>query len=124
MDKKLYYISLHTSMGTVEIRDSMGNTTYDFEIEATPEDISRLEKLVANARGADIMSFLHPHYIPGADKGDEDNAVYDQNLNEIYRQIYRLGTPSTQAQLQEMGILNALEGIPGDQVAFDDHNQK
>jgi hypothetical protein len=114
MEKKKYYLSIHSSLGTVEMRDEKGEATYDFEIEATPEDTYQIEKLINKARETDVSLFMEPHYLPfGSDHIDKDNEKYDQTLDEIYHIIYKLGTPETQKQMDGMGILDALDGPSG-----------
>jgi len=117
MDVRRYYVSLHTSVGTIEIRDEKGDATYDFELEATPSDIELLEKYVRQAREADLDTFKHPHFLPFTEKVvDQDHAKYDQALGNIYQLIYQLGTPETKQQVEQMGVLHALEGNPWDRI--------
>ncbi len=46
---------------------------------------------------------------------DRDNDEYDDNLREIYRMMYRLGTPKTKQDLEQMGLVKAL-GLNQDEM--------
>ncbi|WP_034681413.1 hypothetical protein [Caldalkalibacillus mannanilyticus] len=113
MNKKKYYLSMHTSMGTVEIRDEKGDASYNFEIEATPDEIAQIEKQVVRARDADIETYVDSHFLPFGDTIDDEHKIYDQALGRIYELIYQLGTPETKQQVEQLGLVHALEGCPG-----------
>jgi hypothetical protein len=115
MEKKRYYISLHNTVGNVEIRDEKGTATYDFEIEATDTDIEQLEKWLNNADHSEFLTFVHPHIMPFSEAIDRDHEKYDQALGQVYQMIYNLGTVETRAQIEDMGILDALKGSAGQQ---------
>ncbi len=115
MEKKKYYVSIHTSASTYEIREEKGQSTYDFEIEASPEEIEQLKYSFEKAASADFKSYLHSHVPFPNDMADADHETYDNTLNTIYDKIYTLGTTETKSQIEEMGVLNAMKGIPGDQ---------
>lgn len=111
MEKKTYYISLHTSLGTSEIRDVENDADFDFEIEATPEEAHRLLDLFEKGNNVDFLSYAHAH-IPLPEISDnnpeQDNENYDRALGEIYRKIYQLGTPETKRHIEDMGVLDVL----------------
>jgi hypothetical protein len=115
MEKKRYYISLHNTVGNVEIRDEKGTATYDFEIEGTDADIEQLEKWLNRADQADLLTWAHPHIFPFSEAIDRDHEKYDQALGQVYQVIYNLGTSETRAQIESMGILDALKGSAGQQ---------
>ena len=47
MEKKTYYVTIHSGGMTGEIREHIdpNDSNYDFEITATPEEIHRLDSL-------------------------------------------------------------------------------
>lgn len=107
-ETRRYYITLQAGVSVAEIREDEGNSHYDFVIEATPEQINHLNNLLFNAANADDYSFLYGH-IPFSARYQQENIAYDQNLDEVYRMIYRLGTEETKRQLQNMGMNNFLK---------------
>jgi hypothetical protein len=117
--KQIYYISLHSSIGTIEIRDHKGETTYDFVIKANEDEITQMEKLVSQARSGDLASYIDSHIVPFSNHVDQDNQLYDRALNQLYHMIYQLGTEETKRQMEEMKILDALKGSPGETVRWE-----
>lgn len=115
MDKKTYYITLRTGLVTGEIREEINDASYDYAIEATPEEAYQLHRLFEEANGNDFWSYLHSHISLSNDFMNQDNDRYDRNLAEIYRMIYNLGTPQTRNQIEQLGIpkiLNHLDENP------------
>jgi hypothetical protein len=107
MDKKKYYLSIHAGPNTVEIRDVKGESTYDFEIEASDDEVDKLEELFEHAYSDDFKTYSWMHVI--ADKKIEKlTEDFDQTLNNIYQIIYDLGTEKTRSDITEMGVLNSL----------------
>jgi hypothetical protein len=104
MDKKTYYITLHTGFTTGEIREEKNDASYDYAIEASPEEAYQLHRYFEEASGSDFWGYLHSHISLTNVLMDRDNDQYDRNLVEIYRMIYNLGTPQTKQQIEDMGI--------------------
>jgi len=111
MEKKRYYLSIHTSPNTWEIRDENEAATFDFEIEATPEEVKQIEDLFTATYTSDYLSYVHAHFL-NTDTVDRDHAMADGTLNELYHKVYELGTPDTKKKIEQMGILDALKGSP------------
>jgi hypothetical protein len=108
VEKKRYYITLQGGTTTAEIRDVRGESTYDFEIEADPVEIGLLRDMLIHAVHADFLGWMHSH-IPFTNLHDLDNEAYDDNLVNIYRKIYQLGTPDTRAKIEQMGLVERLK---------------
>jgi hypothetical protein len=109
MDKKTYYVTLRTGLTTGEVRDDNffeEGSSSDFEIQATPEEAQQLQNLFKEGDSEDFISYLHAHIPYFPEFGKKDNEQYDHTLHEIYQQIYNLGTPETQSQIEQMGILD------------------
>lgn len=109
MEKQRYYITLQRGTTVAEIRDVRGgaNASYDFEIEATPVEAGMLRDLFEHCKHGDYMMWMHGHFL-WTDLPDRDNDEYDDNLREVYRMIYRCGTPKTKHDLEQMGLVRAL----------------
>jgi hypothetical protein len=106
MEKKKYYISIHAGPDTGEIRNVKGESTFDFEIEATEADVERIQELFEATQVASHDSFWRSHipFVPYHE--DKANHEYDEALIEIYRMMYDLGTSETKDHIEGMGILN------------------
>jgi hypothetical protein len=107
LERNRYYITLQSGTTVAEIRDVKGDSTYDFEIEATEVEAGMLRDLFNHCVHGDFMMWMHGHTL-WSDMPDRDNDEYDDNLREIYRTIYRLGTPKTRNDLEQMGLVERL----------------
>ncbi|WP_054950270.1 hypothetical protein [Numidum massiliense] len=101
MDKKTYYIAV----GSGTILEDQADGAFDFEIEATPKEIEQLQKLFTEQFATDWQSFLRAHIPIKPYSEDKPNDAYDENLHNVYRAIYQLGTPRTKQFIEEHGLL-------------------
>jgi hypothetical protein len=100
--KSTYYVSVQA--GTVNA--GKGDAAFEFEIEATPEEIRELENLFAGAREADRRAYFRAH-VPFLEYWhDKPNDDMDRTLEDVYRMIHRLGTPETKRHIEAMGVLD------------------
>lgn len=105
MNKKKYYVSVQSG----SILSSPEFSTYEFEIEATPQEITQLRELFDFYAEADNATFVRGH-IPGIPYHyDDENDAYDKLLQNIYQMLHQLGTPETRSHIEEMGLMN-IEG--------------
>ncbi len=101
MEKKTYYVSVQAS----SVLPEQGDAAYEFEIEATDEEISVLQEVFddkyfsENGTIGRAMTPWKPYH------EDQDNDEYDGYLKDAYGIIYRLGTPETRSHIEQMGIL-------------------
>lgn len=101
MDKKTYYVSMQGNT----IMENQGDSSYEFEIEATEEDIRQIQELFDEKLDAEDSSFFRaitpaiPHHI------DDESSAMDYWLLEAYRKLHELGTPETRAHIESMNIL-------------------
>ncbi|USG66846.1 hypothetical protein NDK47_05975 [Brevibacillus ruminantium] len=108
MEKQRYYITLQSGTTVAEIRDVKGEASYDFEIETTPVQAGMIRDLFNHCVHGDYMMWMRDGHTLWTDLPDEDNDEYDDNLREIYRMIYRYGTPKTKQDLEQMGLVKLL----------------
>jgi len=102
MNKMTYWVSV----GNHEIVPQSAGKNYEFEIEATEEDLDQLRELFDEADQIDIslISRAKTPYEVFTRVGQKvKNSPYDIRLQEIYRIIYDLGSPETKAFI--MGII-------------------
>ncbi|WP_438448658.1 hypothetical protein [Gorillibacterium sp. sgz5001074] len=100
MNKRTYYISV----GSGDIVQEKEAANFEFEIEATEEELNRLEELFEEKEEADngsaqraVTPYIEYH-------NDGENDVYDARLQDIYRLIHKLGTPETKAHIESMSL--------------------
>ncbi|MDQ0090822.1 hypothetical protein J2T12_004245 [Paenibacillus anaericanus] len=91
MEKKLFYLSVQGR----SILEDHGATSFEWTVEATPEEADNLRGMLERIAEKEESSFLAFTY-PWPDTPEEEvNAGYQSHLNELYREIYRLGTKET-----------------------------
>jgi hypothetical protein len=103
LEKKKYYLTVGHSG---EIMEDPTASTYELEIEATPEEIADLEKMYRQLQRSDTDTFWRAHIPFLQYHYDQDNDEYDQRLTDIYRMIHKLGTPETKQHIESMGLLH------------------
>ncbi|OYD08623.1 hypothetical protein CHM34_07125 [Paludifilum halophilum] len=89
-----------------EILQEKGTSPYGFQIEATDEEVRKLNRLLANNSTEDMETFWDAHTPFLQYNQNRENDGYDRTMQQIYRQIYRLGTPETRHQMEELGLIN------------------
>ncbi|SMO92264.1 hydrolase [Melghirimyces algeriensis] len=105
MDKRRYYVSLHSGEIMGELLQNPTDSSYEFEIEATDEEAQRLNNLLGNNAVEDMETFWDSHIPYLYYNQSRENEGYDRTFRQIYEEIYRLGTPATKRQMEQMGIL-------------------
>jgi len=102
MDKKRYYISVQSRT----IMEQQGDASYELEIEATPDELLKLNELFDLWDDFDSKTFFRAP-IPGIPyHHDSENDGYDYYLREIYNFIYQNGTEETRNHIVTMNILS------------------
>ncbi len=108
MEKQRYYVSLNpTAMNNISpIRINDGQLV-EYEISATPQEKMKLEQLIKSAKAHDVEFgglFTFKHF--NEDTRDQDKDDFQRSLNEVYKEIYRLGTEETKKKMEEIDLLN------------------
>ncbi len=102
MEKSKYYISVQA--GT--IMENQGDSAYEFEIEATAEDLDKLQKLFETKMEYEEGTYIRSH-LPGIPyHHDSDNDLHDDALKEIYSMLNKLGTKETSDYIAKMDLEN------------------
>ncbi len=101
MEKKTYYVSVQAN----SVLEEQGAAAFEFEIEATPEEVAELSELFEQKLGVEDANFWRAHtpYLQYHD--DQENDEYDYFLREIYRMLHKLGTKETREHIERMGVL-------------------
>jgi hypothetical protein len=100
LEKTTYYVSVQADT----IQEQAAEEHFEFEIEATPQEIDKLQELFAEKEDAEDGTFIQAPVIFGA-YDDQANHPYDQSLKQIYQMIHQLGSDSTKKHIESMGIL-------------------
>ncbi|MCC2684601.1 MAG: hypothetical protein K0R75_1500 [Paenibacillaceae bacterium] len=103
MDKKRYYVSVQA--GT--ILAGQGDAAYEFEIDATEEDVERLQRQFVQLADRSEATMFRAHALTIPYHHDAENHAYDDNLVDIYRMLHELGTVETKRHIEKMGVLTA-----------------
>src|SRR5690348_13743467 len=99
MEKRKFYVSVQA--GT--ILENQGDSAYEFVIEATSENIDKLQQLFEKKMEDDqAMSFRS--ITPGLPYHLDDNNDYDDTLKDIYSMISKLGTKETSDHIARMDL--------------------
>jgi hypothetical protein len=108
LEKKTYYVTVDIGPHTGEIREeiNLNDPLYDFEIRATPEEISRLEELFERTQETDFRTFLKAHIPYETRERMQESKKEDAQIDEIYRMIYELGTDETKKKMRESGLIH------------------
>ncbi|SHE88663.1 hypothetical protein SAMN05444392_104131 [Seinonella peptonophila] len=106
MDKKRYYISIDTAANAGQIHEMpvSDDPYYDYEVEATPEQIAQLESLFVEMEESDFRSFLKAHIPYETQERMQESWTEDAKLSAIYRMIYKLGTDQTKVAIEQAGL--------------------
>nr|WP_057772289.1 hypothetical protein [Cytobacillus dafuensis] len=100
-NKKAYYIKVETG----EISQSKTDSSWDFKIEATDDEIIELRDYFNQNYSTEWMNFFRAH-IPFIEyHDDKDNDAYDSTIRKVYEMIYQLGDQEARRHIQSMGIL-------------------
>ncbi len=99
--KNTYYI--HISSG--EISQSGIDSPWNFQIEATPDEIQKLRQFFDKNEAGDLPAFIRSHIPFREYHYDEENDRQDEALQQIYGFIYQHGNEEVQQQIESMKIL-------------------
>ena len=79
----------------------------EYEIEATLPEKKALEDLLHEVQSHDVELgnlFTFRHF--NDEKGDQDKNEYQRGLNDVFEELYKLGTPETKEKIKEIHLIN------------------
>ncbi|WP_233711124.1 hydrolase [Lederbergia citrisecunda] len=101
-NRKTYYISV----GAGEIMTVPNASPWEFKIQATDDEITRLRQIFDSSQDNSVDDFLRAH-IPFVEyHNDSTNDIHDENLINVYEMIHQLGDEEARNHIESMGILN------------------
>jgi hypothetical protein len=107
MEKKTYYVTIDNGPQAGEIRErpDFDDPVYDYEIEATEEEINQLEKLFMELEESDWKTFKLAHIPYETQERMQESKNMDHKFASIYHYIYKLGTEMTKKRMKESGMI-------------------
>jgi hypothetical protein len=100
--KKTYYVSIATG----EISQVKTASPWDFQIEATDDEIIQLREYFDQNYSTDWQAFWRAHVPYVQYHYDRQNDAYDETLTKIYQLIYKLGNEEAKEHIRSLGILS------------------
>jgi len=105
-EKRKYYVSVQAKTITA----NQGDTPYEFEIEATPDEVRQLYTLLQAESSAEVEANARLLFSPEVVYDEVvSNERVDLVLKMAYQLIHRLGTPETKAHIESMNVLNGIQ---------------
>ncbi|MCI3923344.1 hypothetical protein MO973_24260 [Paenibacillus sp. TRM 82003] len=105
MEKKTYYVSVQSKL----VLENQGDSAYELEIEATPEQVHQLHELFESENESDFANYIRMHSPEILEEELITHAFVDQYLTEAYRLIHQFGTPKTKAFVESINVLDGLQ---------------
>jgi hypothetical protein len=107
LNKKTYYIAVASG----QISQVRSASSYEFEIQATDDEVRFLRELFDEAYSEDIKSFFRAHVPYEQYHHDPQNDAYDSRIYQVYKYLHDFGSPETKQHIESMGILNEMEEV-------------
>lgn len=99
--KRTYYVNISSG----EISQSGIDSPWNFQIEATEEEISTLRQYFDHHEAGDFPNFIRAHIPFREYHYDKENDIQDEALQQVYEFIYQRGNEETKQLIESMGIL-------------------
>lgn len=99
--KGTYYINISSG----EISQSGVDSPWNFQIQATEEEISILRRQLDQKEAGDFPNFIRAHIPFREYRYDKENDFQDEALKQVYKFIYQRGNEETKQWIESMGIL-------------------
>jgi hypothetical protein len=100
-NKNTYYIWLPNG----QISRNRESSPWNFRIEATDQEITRLREYFDENYSNEIKNFYRAHVPYLQYHFDRENDAYDETLYKVYEMIYELGDEEARSHIDSMGIL-------------------
>ncbi|WP_318507901.1 hydrolase [Bacillus sp. T3] len=102
LSKKPYYISI----GTGEIMQTATDSPWNFKIEATDDEITKLREYFDQNYSTEWQNFFRAHVPYIQYHYDRENDAYDNTMVKIYQMIYELGDEEAKQHIRSIGIIS------------------
>ncbi|MFD2612253.1 hypothetical protein [Paenibacillus gansuensis] len=101
MQKETYYISVAEGI----LRKETYGENYEFEIQATEQEAEALMEQLDMLQTDDEKSHFKAMVPYKSNETDSVNQEFKQDMKDVYRTIYELGTPETKQHIERMNIV-------------------
>lgn len=102
LGKKPYYVSI----GTGEIMRTATDSPWNFKIEATDDEITKLREYFDQNYSTEWQNFFRAHVPYVQYHYDQENDAYDETLVKIYQMIFELGDEEAKQHIRSIGIIS------------------
>lgn len=102
MDKTAYFVSVQAR----SVLQERGASAYEWEIQATPEEADQLQLELDMLQEKDEEAFPGDLFSLSLESERDINSMFQDSLDRVYRSIYRLGTPNTRSQMEQLRLLS------------------
>lgn len=104
-EKNTYYIEI----GSGEISRSKTSSTWNYKIQATDEEITKLRQIFDDNYTTEWVNFFRAH-VPFLEyHHDQSNDEYDANMKKVYAMIYQLGDEEAREHIRSTGIIRIID---------------
>ncbi|MBD1380232.1 hydrolase [Metabacillus arenae] len=103
--KKIYYVAVANG----EISQNSTSSSWDYKIEATDEEVTKLREYFDQIYSSDWKGFYRAHTPYLEYHYDRENDAIDQTNIQVYKMIYELGDEEAKAHIKEQGIISNIE---------------
>lgn len=102
-----YYVSV---VGR-SVLPEQGAAPYEWVIQATSEEVDELRNMLFQVGDIAEHDFIN-YVFPWPDTPEENaNAEYSTQMQQVYREIYHLGTEETRQGMERLNMLNQFETV-------------
>lgn len=101
-ERKTYYLDITNG----EISRSRTSSTWNYQIQATDEEITILREYFDQMHSSNWQGFLRAHVPYVQYHYDRENDANDRLLKEVFQMIHDLGDEDAKEHIQSIGILN------------------
>jgi len=102
--KKTYYVSIAQG----EISRISTASPWDYKIEATDDEITKLREYFDQNYSSEVQGFLRAHVPIMEYHNDPTNDAYDDTTQKIYTMLYELGDNEAKEHIKSQGIIENL----------------
>jgi hypothetical protein len=103
--KKTYYITLSSG----EISQLRSASSWNYQIEATEEEITQLREYFDQLYSSDTQGFLRAHVPYVEYHHDPTNDASDNTMQKVFKMIYELGDEQAREHIQSEGLISGMD---------------
>ncbi|MFC4321650.1 hydrolase [Litchfieldia salsa] len=102
--KTTYFVSIANG----EISKLKTASPWDYQIEATDDEIIKLREYFDQEYSSDWQGFFRAHVPYIQYHHDPNNDAYDDNMQKVFGLLYELGNEEAREHIKSMGLISAI----------------